>query len=399
MEEKDMVNTGNEEILKAMVAAVELPDSAYEKATERYKDLGEWLGLPVSNASKYSPHVLPQGSFRLGTAIRPLSEEEEYDLDITCRLETGLTMDNIAQADLRSLVRKDIEAYRMERGIQAPLGEKHRCLRLEYQDHLSFHMDIVPCIPDSLESRTLLEKAFSQRAYSASLIQKVSPMASRITDDRSLNYKAIPSSWLRSNPEGYARWFEERMLSRTLLKSFQERAQVDALPSFKRKAPLQRAIQILKRHRDWMFKDMPDSKPISMIITTLAAQAYNGEEDIESTLFAVLTGMERMVNQTKPRVPNPVNPEEDFADKWDDPKYARLRLEENFRTWVLQAKADYNRILASTSPEELKKSASNFSVSLRESEAERLTSGRSLKPAAPTVIIPKDPPKPWMGKE
>jgi len=145
-----------------------------------------------------------------------------------------------------------------------------------------------------------------------------------------------------------------------------------------------------------MFKDMSDSKPISMIITTLAAQAYSGEEDLESALFAVLTGMERMVNQTKPRVPNPVNPEEDFADKWDDPKYARLRLEENFKKWMLQAKADFNRILASTSPDELRKSATNFSVTLRESEAERLTKGRSSKPTPPIVIIPKDPPKPWM---
>ncbi|OHD27789.1 MAG: hypothetical protein A2Y38_10925 [Spirochaetes bacterium GWB1_59_5] len=391
-----MPDIGNEEILKAIAAAVELPDSAYEKAKDRYEDLGEWLGLPSSGIAKYSPHTLPQGSFRIGTAIRPLLDKEEYDLDITCRLETGLMMENIAQADLRSMMKKDIEAYRRERGIQAPLCEKHRCFRLEYQDHLSFHMDIVPSIPDSPESRALLEKAFSQRAYSVSLIQNVSSMASRITDDRSLDYKSISSSWLRSNPEGYARWFEERMLSQRLLKLFQERAQVEALPSYKRKAPLQRAIQILKRHRDWMFKDMPNSKPISIIITTLATQAYGGEDDLESTLFAVLAGMERQVSQTKPRVPNPMNPEEDFADKWDDPKYASLRLEENFKKWLLQAKADCSRILGSTSPDELRKSTTNFSVTLRESEVERLTRGRSPKPTPPIVIISKDPPKPWM---
>lgn len=391
-----MLGSGNEEILRAVVDAVELPDSAYEKAKERYEDLGQWLGQPSSNIAKYSPHILPQGSFRIGTAIRPLSEEEEYDLDITCRLETGLTMENTTQADLRSLVKKDIEAYRRERGIQAPLGEKHRCLRLEYQDHLSFHMDLVPCIPDSLESRALLEKAFSQRAYSDSLIQKVSSMASRITDDRRTDYKTISSSWLKSNPEGYARWFEERMISRAVIKSLQERARVDALPTYKRRAPLQRAIQILKRHRDQMFEDYPDSKPISMIITTLAAQAYSGEEDLESTIFAVLMGMERMINPTKPRVPNPVNFEEDFADKWDDPKYATLHLEDNFRKWLLQAKTDFNRVLASTNSDELRKSATNFSVSLRESEAEHLTSGRVPKPVSPIIIIPKDPPKPWM---
>jgi hypothetical protein len=35
------------------------------------------------------------------------------------------------------------------------------------------------------------------------------------------------------------------------------------------KTPLQQAVQILKRHRDMMFADDPEHKPISVIITTL----------------------------------------------------------------------------------------------------------------------------------
>ena len=386
----------NEEILKTLVAAVELPDSAYEKAKERYEDLGQWLGLPSSGVSKYSPHILPQGSFRLGTAIRPLSDKEEYDLDITCRLETGVAMGNITQADLRSLVRKDIEAYRKERGIQAPLGEKHRCFRLEYQDHLSFHMDIVPCIPDSPENRELLTKAFSQRSYSESFIKMTLPQSSRITDNRNADYQKLSLNWLVSNPEGYARWFEDRMVSGAMLKSFQERAQVDDLPVYKRRVPLQRAIQVLKRHRDTMFQDLPESKPISVIITTLAAQAYHGEEDLEIALAAILEGMEGQIRSQPPRVPNPVNPSEDFADRWGKPEYARLRLEDNFKKWLIQAKADFNRIISSTSTELLQESARSFSVSIGQAEAASLTKARMPKVSGPIVIISKDPPKPWM---
>ena len=39
-------------------------------------------------------------------------------------------------------------------------------------------------------------------------------------------------------------------------------------------------MQILKRHRDGAFADRPDVKPASIILTTLAAHAYNQEETL-----------------------------------------------------------------------------------------------------------------------
>jgi hypothetical protein len=44
-----------------------------------------------------------------------------------------------------------------------------------------------------------------------------------------------------------------------------------------------------------------------------------------SPLERILTDMHLYVRQTIPRVPNPVNPAEDFADKWYDPTCARPR--------------------------------------------------------------------------
>ena len=57
-------------------------------------------------------------------------------------------------------------------------------------------------------------------------------------------------------------------------------------------------------------------KPISIIITTLAAQAYRGETDLQETTLGLLDRMLGLINHETLRVPNPVNPEEDFADKW-----------------------------------------------------------------------------------
>ena len=45
----------------------------------------------------------------------------------------------------------------------------------------------------------------------------------------------------------------------------------DAIEPFTR-APLQRAIQLLKRHRDVMFADNPEVEPISMILTNLSGR-------------------------------------------------------------------------------------------------------------------------------
>jgi hypothetical protein len=93
-----------------------------------------------------------------------------------------------------------------------------------------------------------------------------------------------------------------------------------------------------------MFATKPDSKPISMIITTLAGKAYQGEADIADALDRILSTMGSFVRPTVPRVPNPVNPAEDFADKWGDPKYQHLQLEQNFWLWLKQAQTDFKVI-------------------------------------------------------
>ena len=94
-------------------------------------------------------------------------------------------------------------------------------------------------------------------------------------------------------------------------------ASVDEVPDYKVKTPLQRATQLLKRHRDTMFNGDED-KPISIIITTISAHAYNGEQTICETLRTILKNMHLFVENRHGVnwVMNPVNPMENFADKW-----------------------------------------------------------------------------------
>ncbi|EPQ9996731.1 nucleotidyltransferase [Vibrio vulnificus] len=393
-----MSNTKSNDVLNTILEKIELPDSAYEKAEKRYKDLGDWLHRPESTCVNFYPHVFSQGSFRLGTAIRPDSEEQ-YDLDMGCNLRRGLDKTSITQKQLKHLVGHELELYRNARGIKEELAEKKRCWRLEYADGLSFHMDIVPCVPESDTGRGLLKKRMVENSkFDENLAQNVSQLAVSITDNTDSTYAVVDENWRISNPEGYARWFETRMKTARLVINEREmrfKASIDSLPYYQWKTPLQQVIQLLKRHRDTMFKNNEDSKPISVIITTLAAKSYKGESDLASALNTVLSEMDDHISAQAPMIPNPVNPAEDFADKWYDEKSAQYRLQENFYKWLYQARADFSALCSSDDTQRIVNAAQNgLNLKLDSSSVARLL-GIPAVTAKPTFAIQSSDPKPW----
>ena len=59
-------------IVEEILTSLDIPESAYDKAEARYKDLGGWFDREEAKCSPFGPHIYPQGSFRLGTVVRPL---------------------------------------------------------------------------------------------------------------------------------------------------------------------------------------------------------------------------------------------------------------------------------------------------------------------------------------
>jgi hypothetical protein len=393
-----MLDNKSNEVLKSIRERIELPSGAYEKADKRYKDIGEWLHRPESSCVEYDPKVFSQGSFRLGTAIRPDSDEE-YDLDMGCNLQRGLSKAQITQEELKSRIGDELELYRKARGIKEELIEKKRCWRLEYADGLSFHMDIVPCIPEGdVEKGNLKKRMIENSRLDESLAQNVSQLAVSITDNTDSSYAVATDDWRTSNPEGYARWFEARM--RTAKSIINERemsfkASIDSLPYYQWKTPLQQAIQLLKRHRDTMFKGKEEYKPISVIITTLASRAYNGEADLASALANILARMGDYVYQAVPMVPNPINPVEDFADKWYDEESAKYKLQENFYRWLYQARADFKALCAKHDSQIVVEAAGRGLDVQLDRRAVALALGLPLAVSRPTRQISASDPKPW----
>ena len=101
-------------------------DKKYEEAENHYKAVGEWLAGENSDLARYNPDIYAQGSFALGTAIKPIGREE-YDVDAVCKLDLSLC--NITQAELKHLVGNRLKAHDKYKGM---LEEKRRCWALNY---------------------------------------------------------------------------------------------------------------------------------------------------------------------------------------------------------------------------------------------------------------------------
>lgn len=386
-------------VLEKILEKIELPDRAYELAEKRYVDIGNWFHRPESTCVNFDPHVFSQGSLRLGTANRP-ENEEEFDLDMGCNLRQLLKKDLITQEQLKALVGKELKLYKDARNIKEDLAEKKRCWRLEYRDELSFHMDIVPCIPESGTGKIELKtRMIASTKLNEELASNVSELAVSITDNTDPQYKILTHLWRISNPEGYAKWFESRMKTAEGFFQLREKtinASIATLPYYRWKTPLQSTIQLLKRHRDTMFKGDEESKPISVIITTLAARAYNGENDLVSALSNVLSTMDQYIQNQIPFVANPVNPVEDFADKWYSKDNEHLNLKENFYKWLFQARADFQALCSKENSSNIAAAAEHgLSINLDKKYIERAL-GLSATIVSTTTQIKTTDPQPWL---
>lgn len=325
------------DFLDALADELEISDARYRDAEKSYTSLGEWLNRPESSLRQYEPAVYVQGSFRLGTVIKPFTDEEEYDVDSVCELKL-LEKTQLSQKELKRLVGIEVEAYRRAQAMVKPLREGRRCWVLDYADGAQFHMDIVPALPNGASQRVLLEAYGHDVRYAETAIV--------ITDNEHPHYNIVSDDWPRSNPKGYAEWFRSRMAviferrRRALAEGM--RASVETIPDYRVRTPLQSAIMILKRHRDIMFEGQKEIRPISVILTTLAAHGYEGEETIADALFAILTKMDQFIlrdHYDNAVIPNPTDPAENFADKWID----HPEREEAFYAWLGQAREDFQQ--------------------------------------------------------
>jgi hypothetical protein len=383
--------------LLLVLKEIELPDGAYEGAKRRYDDLGAWFDRAECALKDYDPHIFVQGSFALGTAIRPVRGGQAYDLDLSCKLRDGIDRSTHSQRQFKHMVGRELEGYRAYRKIQDRLEAKHRCWRLKYQDDLHFHMDVVPGILADPSRRSELARLLEQRQVDRALAEAIAADAMWITDDRSPHFEYAHPDWLSSNPEGYVRWFLSRMEGTR--RALVAEAQVDEVPLHRRKSALQRALQILKAHRDVMFEHASDHKPISVILTTLGSEAYVPEQSLTETMRTLLRAFDDFRRSDSEVVLNPVNPQENFADRWKTREGRKLELKENFHRWIVQVAADFQHILAQTDPREIvQRAQKGWKVRLDENTVTASLGAAVSGPSAPRRVSIQSAPRPWGAK-
>lgn len=323
-------------LLNDLADEIGVSESKYEEAISCYNAVNDWLGKEDSPLNVYDPVLYSQGSFALGTAIKPLNQEE-YDIDTVCLLQIDKNF--ITQEQLKNLVGDRLKENKKYAGMLDPKEGGRRCWTLKYADSSRFHIDILPAIPDDL----ILYSKYQNNPFVKHAIC--------ITDK---NIWHFSNEWPKSNPKGYAEWFKTRMQITFNKQKFELaksiRAEIEQVPDYKVKTPLQKAIQLLKRHRDIQYMGDED-KPISIIITTLAALAYNNEEDLFETLLNITPKMKRLIQYINGEywVPNPVNSEENFADKWNEvPRKAEI-----FYEWLDSLDNLYRDLLNQTNTTDL----------------------------------------------
>lgn len=387
-----MQETLNKNILHDMIDQLDLPESVDKKVRERYASLSRWFSREESSLKDID--IFSQGSFALGTTIKPLSDDEEYDLDMGCKVKIAGYKVSHSQKELKEMIGKELELYRKKVGIQNPLEPKRRCWRLEYKDEVPFHLDIVPCIPLEDEQKVIYEQYLAKSYDDEAFSREVAHLAVNITDNETDNYEVVSTDWNISNSQGYVKWFQHKMQDTTGA-LYEAKAHIEPVPFYKEKPILQRCIQLLKRHRDNMFKENKDSKPISVIITTLAARAYKGESNLEEALMNILENMPSYINSQKPRIPNPVKPEEDFTDRWDNPEFNHLKLEQNFKQWLFQAKIDFKKLLEVDKVKDVKLILNErFSLDVNAHDLVR-EYGFKVETAVPVQSLATPQTKPW----
>jgi hypothetical protein len=269
-------------LLDLVAVKLELTPTQYQDAVRKYGAVGAWLSAPGTLLASLSPDIYPQGSLRLQTTVRPRSHEE-YDLDIVCQL--ALDPRSVLPAEVYQALGRRLR----ENALYAPiLEQKNRCWRLNYAGQ--FHMDVLPACPDPTEPGTAV-----------------------VVPDREA------ACWKASNPKGFATWFDSR---KVVVKALERAAAMEPLPLPKEvleKSPLQRGVQLIKRQRDQAFAD-DALVPASIVLTTLAAEAYEGQAWTSEAVSRYLMDVAQRIEASGGvpfRVVNPTNPAELLSERWE----------------------------------------------------------------------------------
>jgi hypothetical protein len=393
------------DILK-IISQLDITPTMYQNAVSKYTSIAKYLENNGIEAAMY-----PQGSFALGTVVRPNTKDPnaEYDLDLICQLRN--TRDDLTAVELRKKV-EDILTSSDLYGGKLTIYDK--CFTIKYADvnGVGFSIDIVPAVAENEENKMRLRL----KSKNPNLIEN----AIAIPKHCEKNY-----NWITNNPKGYRLWFENinapfqeasRMQYRQML--FEENRSiydsVEEIPEELDRSALQRVIQILKYHRDMYYvklKNGDDIKPISAILSTIVARisssvltnisvfdllhyvlnefsTYAEHQILTEESFAERYQGKSVIEKKGGKwiIVNPANPEDNLADQWNQD----ASIPKHFFVWTKAVREDLIDSLQMSDEDFRAKAETAFGLMTVANAW-----GSKYNKVAPKPVIPVIPAKPW----
>ena len=355
-----MINREQRErdILK-LIEGLDIPQGLYEKAIGHYNAVAAFL-----QEQGIESDIYPQGSYSLGTVVRPYKESEDaaYDLDAVCEIKINKS-DTTAE-EIKKLVG---DALKSDGTYRKMLQEEwDKCWTLEYADvnGIGFSVDIVPAVAeeDIVLKNNLETEGVDFTVYDSQIA---------ITHKDGERY-----TWKTSNPKAYQNWFKK--LNERFVKAERQRlaktrdgrlyvlneATVEKIPETQERSALQRVIQIVKYHADVYYTkgNIKEYKSASVIVTTLIAllaqeadpslevfpllsyivgelEIYGENLSLTESAFAKRYENKNVIRRIGGQwvLRNPLNPSENLVDSWNqEPRKAQY-----FFQWIRILKKDY----------------------------------------------------------
>lgn len=404
-----MSTSDRQQDILRIISQLDITPTMYQNAVSKYKRIAIFLENNGIDADMY-----PQGSFALGTIVRPYVKDPDaaYDLDFVCQLR--ITRDDLSAAAVRRKIEDVLSSSDLYGG---KLTVYDKCLTIEYADvgGVGFSIDIVPAADENVDNKT--------RLRSKSKNPRLIDTAIAIPKHCDKNY-----NWITNNPKGYRAWFESinapfQAFSRAQYRQrlFEENhsvfASVEDIPGELDRSSMQRVIQILKHHRDMYYSKLrngDDIKPISAIINTIVARissSFSANLSVFDLLNAVLgefaTYAERQTlteenfaarhqgktvidrRSGKWTIENPANPEDNLADQWNqDPS-----IPQHFFRWTKAVREDL--------VDSIHLGDEDFRARVENAFGQRAVAnawGTKYNKLAPRPVSPASPAKPWCAR-
>lgn len=285
-------------VLEEICQELELTPSQFDRARQAYEAVARWLS-ESDDPLLAGIFVYLHGSGALGTSIKPIGRME-FDIDLIGFAASVSA--KVAPAILKKAIGDRLKQHKAYASI---LEEKKRCWRLNYAG--DFHLDISPTIANPECDN-----------------------GGELVPDRKLR------DWHPTNPRAYRALFERRArmeprLRQSIIAAAKEDAAVEPFPAQQIvKGILRCLVQLIKRHRDLHFIDVAEEiAPISIVLTTLAMQAYeycvdrhvfDDELDVlVETIRMMPHFIERPIRDGRRiyAVWNETTDGENFADRWN----------------------------------------------------------------------------------